>query len=61
MKFPHIRLPSQQKIETTVRETCLVAGFLMFARGLWLIYPPVMWLVCGLALVWCGLPPRRER
>jgi hypothetical protein len=62
MKLPRIRLPSRAKTLTIVREACLVAGFFMFARGLWLIYPPAMWIGCGTALVWCGLPPRgRER
>lgn len=47
--------------EDTVREAALVVGFLMAARGLWLVYPPAMWLVCGAMLLWLGLPPRRGR
>jgi hypothetical protein len=61
IKLPMIRLPSSVNVEESFREACLVAGFFMFARGLWLMYPPGMWLGCGLALIWCGLPPRRER
>ncbi|MDB5053139.1 MAG: hypothetical protein JWM44_1189 [Bacilli bacterium] len=39
-----------------IREACLVAGFLLLAIGLWLIYPPAMFLVCGLLLLWVGFP-----
>ena len=51
LKLPKIRLPSQQKIDEIFRETCLVAGFVMFGRGLWLIWPPLMWLICGVLLM----------
>lgn len=39
-----------------IKETCLLAGFSMVLRGLWLIYPPAMWIIGGMALVWFGLP-----
>ncbi len=51
LKLPKIRLPSQRKIDEIFRETCLVAGFVMFGRGLWLIWPPLMWLICGAMLM----------
>lgn len=44
----------------TLREACLVVGFFGLARGLWMIYSPVMWIVCGLILLYVGLPPRRR-
>ncbi|ELK38811.1 hypothetical protein D478_27756 [Brevibacillus agri BAB-2500] len=53
MKKPKITLE-------TAREACLLVGFFSLARGLWLIYPPAMWLVCGLLLLWVGFPPKRR-
>ncbi len=51
----------KSKTEDRIRETCLVAGFLMFSAGLWLIYPPAMLIISGAILMWVGLPPRSER
>lgn len=55
MKSPKIRGPL---LLEALRETCLMAGFLMLARGLWLLFPPVMWITCGVILIYIGLPPR---
>lgn len=41
-----------------IRDACLLAGFLMIARGLWLIYQPAMWIVCGAMVLWVGIPER---
>jgi hypothetical protein len=57
-RLPRIRLPSRDKLVENVREACLAAGFFMLARGLWLVYPPAMWVVCGALLIYVGLPPR---
>lgn len=43
--------------EEYIREACLVAGFFMLVRGIWLIYPPAAWIVGGLILIWFGTPP----
>ncbi len=43
-----------------LREVCLVAGFLLLGYGLWLIYQPACYMVCGILLLWLGLPPRRK-
>lgn len=51
-----MKLPSIDAL----REAVLVAGFLMLGRGLWLVYPPAMWLVCGSLLMWLGLPRGRR-
>ncbi len=53
MKRPAFRIT-----EDTLREACLLAGFLMVGRGLWLIYQPAAWIGCGAMLLWLGLPPR---
>jgi len=45
------------KTEDYIREACLVAGFLMLAWGLRLIYEPAAWIACGALLIWLGLPP----
>lgn len=66
-KLPRIRLPAAQikakfralKAKITpenVKETCLLVGFFMVLRGLWLIYPPAMWILGGAGLIWFGLP-----
>lgn len=48
------------KIET-VREACLVAGFLLMGYGLWLVFPPAAFIICGALLIWVGLPPRQRQ
>lgn len=57
LRFPRIRLPSLPLLGDIA---FLVAGVCMFARGLWLVYPPAMWIVCGGLFIWWGLPPRGE-
>jgi len=47
-------------IVSTVRELLLVAGFLLLGYGVWLIYQPASYIVCGALLMWVGLPPRRK-
>lgn len=46
-------------IDTFIRETCLVAGFLLLGYGIWLVYPPAAFVICGGLLLWLGLPPRK--
>lgn len=55
-RFPRIRLPSAAEIEHTTGGLLLAGGFLMVARGLWLVYPPAMYIVGGAILIWWGLP-----
>jgi hypothetical protein len=33
-------------------------GVIVIAIGLWDVYRPAAFVVAGLVLVWCGLPPR---
>jgi len=42
-----------------VKETCILVGFAMVLRGLWLIYPPAMWIIGGMALIWFGMPGKK--
>jgi hypothetical protein len=42
-----------------VKETCLLVGFFMLLRGLWLIWPPIMWIIGGILLMWFGLPGKK--
>lgn len=42
--------------EETIKETCLLAGFLMLETGIWLIYPPAAFIVGGILLLWLGMP-----
>ncbi|AYB41043.1 hypothetical protein [Brevibacillus laterosporus] len=43
-----------------VREACLLVGFFSFGYGLWQVYPPSMWIICGLMVLFVGLPARKE-
>lgn len=60
IKLPKIkiRLPSLKIKAQTIQELALLAGFLMLMRGLWLIYPPAMWIVGGIYLM---LPAQQRR
>jgi hypothetical protein len=46
--------------DDAIRELILVAGFFMLGYGLWRIYQPAAYIVCGTLLLWLGLPPRRK-
>jgi hypothetical protein len=56
LKLPKIRLPSLKIKHEAVQELALLAGFLMLLKGLWDIYPPLMWIIGGL---WLMLPGKR--
>jgi len=49
-----------KKVDTIVREVCLLVGFAAVVGGLWMIYPPSALIVGGAALVWVGMPPREK-
>lgn len=57
LKLLKIRLPSLRNQNETIQELAMLAGFLMFLKGLYDIYPPLMWIVGGL---WLMLPPGRR-
>lgn len=42
------------RLEETLHELALIAGFFMAGYGLHQIYPPVAWIVCGLLLFFFG-------
>jgi hypothetical protein len=56
LKLPKIRLPCPKITNEAIQELALLAGFLMLLKGLWDIYPPLMWIVGGL---WLMLPGKR--
>ncbi len=60
LKLPKIRLPSREKVrEKTydwMSELTMLAGFLLFGYGLWLIYPPACYIICGICLFLFGFP-----
>jgi len=60
LKLPKIRNPSE-KIENIIQETALIGGFLMLAIGLYSIFPPAMWIICGLILMAFGIPWKQIR
>lgn len=59
MKFkpPKIRLPSLKITSETIQELAILAGFLMLLKGLWMVYPPLMWIAGGL---WLMLPAQNR-
>jgi hypothetical protein len=56
LKLPKIRLPSIKKLNGTIQELAILAGFLMLLKGLWDIYPPMMWIIGG---IWLMVPGKR--
>jgi hypothetical protein len=48
IKIPHI---DTEKKEIVVRESCLIAGFLLIAAGLWGYDWRISCIVCGYSLV----------
>ena len=44
------------KVIEVIREVFIVAGFVMVGYGLYQIYPPAMFVVCGAALFLMGIP-----
>ncbi|MBO8169972.1 MAG: hypothetical protein H0Z35_12430 [Thermoanaerobacteraceae bacterium] len=57
-KLPKIRLPSRKTAQNIVQEAAFWAGLFMFGKGLYMIWPPLMWLIIGLGLIWVSLPTR---
>jgi len=43
---------------SAVKEATVLAGFFMVAYGLYSIYPPVMWILCG---AWLMIPAKKGR
>lgn len=56
LKLPRIRLPSSKKLNEAIQELAILAGFFMLLKGLWGIYPPLMWIIGG---AWLMIPGRR--
>jgi hypothetical protein len=54
LKLPRIRLPSIKIKYEAIQELAVLAGFFMFLYGLWQIYPPAMWIIGGLWLMYPG-------
>ena len=56
LKLPRIRLPSTDKAYDWLSELAMLAGFFMLGYGIWLIYHPAMWIICGVILLLFGFP-----
>lgn len=54
LRFPRIRLPSIWIKHEIIQELAVLAGFLMVLKGLWDIYPPLMWILGGVWLMFPG-------
>jgi hypothetical protein len=40
------------------KDLLLTAGLIMALRGLYLIYPPAMWIIGGIFIIYLGWPQR---
>lgn len=62
-KLPKIRLPSinisRDKAQDTAQEIAFWAGLTMVSKGLYMIWPPLMWIIFGLGLIWFSLPGKK--
>jgi hypothetical protein len=47
---------SRETIEDLIQEAAIVGGFLMLMKGLYMVYPPSMWIIGGLLLILLGFP-----
>ncbi|ADU30988.1 hypothetical protein [Evansella cellulosilytica] len=45
------------KYKDIIQDALLIIGFLLLCYGLWLIYPPIMFIIGGILLLKAGLPP----
>ena len=44
------------KAAEVIKEVFILAGFLLVGYGLYQIYPPAMYVVCGTVMFVCGIP-----
>jgi hypothetical protein len=58
LKLLKIRLPSRNKTYDFISELAMLAGFFMFGYGLYLMYPPAMFIICGICLFVFGFPAK---
>lgn len=42
-----------------VSEAAIIGGFFMLMKGLYMIYPPVMWIVGGILIFLLGFPAKK--
>jgi hypothetical protein len=56
VKIPRI---SSEKLHDYASEAAMTGGFLMLLKGLYMIYPPTMWIIGGILLILLGFPARR--
>lgn len=60
LRLPVIRMPERAKIENFVSDAAMIGGFLMLLKGLYMIYPPTMWIIGGILVFLFGFPARRR-
>lgn len=46
------------KYKPDFNDLLILTGLIMACKGLYLIYKPSMWLLCGLFLIYLGWPKR---
>ena len=60
LKLPKIRLPSAEKTYDLISELAMLAGFLLFGYGLYMVYPPACFIICGICIFIFGFPGRAK-
>lgn len=51
--FQNIKIP-----DISLKDILIIIGICMIGKGLFMIYPPAMWIGIGIFLAWLGLPKR---
>jgi len=46
--------------KSTIQELLIIAGTAMVGKGLYMIYPPSMWIIVGGFAIYLGLPGKRQ-
>ena len=56
LRLPKFKLPARRNVEETIAELELMAGFAMLFYGLYILFIPAAFIVCGILLILSGMP-----
>lgn len=49
-----------KKPDISFKDLLILGGLYMIGKGLYMIYPPAMWIGIGIVLFWFGFPTDRR-
>lgn len=55
LKLPKINL-NKKLPKPEISDILIIIGVIFLARGLYMIYPPSMFIIIGILAIWIGLP-----